>query len=211
MFLASCPGATATIPPPESFEQIKSAADSIALVRVETVEATNAVPVKATVVQRFKGEPAHGVINIAWAESLSTKRGEKYWLNPKVGEVFYAFLKRNGMGAFSHASAQWSYYRVREAQKEEDNRGPKIYHHDCYWVLDGVSAVRFPYLRQPNVSKWPVEHTVKAGDSLWNLAEKYYGDHSRWKRIHESNGWITDPAKLQVGSKLSIPNISDCE
>jgi LysM repeat protein len=46
-------------------------------------------------------------------------------------------------------------------------------------------------------------HTVKRGDTYSELAEQYYGDASKWKKIYDANG--IDPKKLQIGSKLLIP------
>lgn len=47
-------------------------------------------------------------------------------------------------------------------------------------------------------------HIVKAGDMLMLLAKKYYGDESKYTLIMEANG-ITDPNKIAVGQKLTIP------
>lgn len=204
----SCPVAEGFTPPPQSFEEIKPVADLIGLVRIESVEADGG-PVKATVVERFKGEPAHGTIGITWPQTLNPNQGEKYYLNPKVGEIFYAFLRRTEPSAFCHASAQWSFYRVREAASAKEIRGYRIYHHDCYWELAPDSACRIPYAQKTAISKWPVEHLVKSGDSFWRLAQKYYGDASRWRRIAAGNPSLGDPDKLKVGLKLAIPSISD--
>lgn len=47
-------------------------------------------------------------------------------------------------------------------------------------------------------------HVVAPGDSLTKIALKYYGMGSLWGAIAKANG-ITDPAKLTVGQKLTIP------
>lgn len=47
-------------------------------------------------------------------------------------------------------------------------------------------------------------YTVKKGDTLWKIADKYYGDGSKWKKIADYNK-IKDPRKLSVGKKLRIP------
>lgn len=49
-----------------------------------------------------------------------------------------------------------------------------------------------------------VRVTVKAGDTLAQLAEKYLGDPKRWKEIAEWNK-IPPPYQLRVGQVLSIP------
>lgn len=50
----------------------------------------------------------------------------------------------------------------------------------------------------------PVNHTVVEGDSFWTLAEKYYGDGSKWKQIAEANPEVTNHG-LKIGSVLVIP------
>lgn len=45
---------------------------------------------------------------------------------------------------------------------------------------------------------------AKAGDSLWNLACRYYGDGSRWKEIAAANGMTEDD--LTGGERLVIPD-----
>lgn len=47
-------------------------------------------------------------------------------------------------------------------------------------------------------------HVVKRGEWLWNLAEHYLGDGSRWKEIAAANPGI-DPDRLAVGQRLIIP------
>ena len=47
-------------------------------------------------------------------------------------------------------------------------------------------------------------HTVVNGDTLWDLAKKYYGDANKWETILSANGGI-DPRKLKIGSRLIVP------
>jgi nucleoid-associated protein YgaU len=49
-------------------------------------------------------------------------------------------------------------------------------------------------------------HEVVKGDSLWKIAEKYYGDGSLYNNIFEANKDILkDPNVIKVGQKLRIP------
>lgn len=47
-------------------------------------------------------------------------------------------------------------------------------------------------------------HTIASGDTLWDLAQKYYGDGSKWTKIQNANGGI-NPYTLTIGKKIVIP------
>lgn len=47
--------------------------------------------------------------------------------------------------------------------------------------------------------------TIKEGDTMWEIAERRYGDGSQWTRIAEANPGM-DPYNLPVGGTLKIPN-----
>ena len=49
-------------------------------------------------------------------------------------------------------------------------------------------------------------HEVVKGDTLWKIAEKYYGDGNLYKDIFEANKDILkDPIMIKSGQKLRIP------
>lgn len=47
-------------------------------------------------------------------------------------------------------------------------------------------------------------HTVVRGDTLWDLAKKYYGNYYQWTKIQKANGNL-NPYTIPVGRKLLIP------
>ncbi|WP_022925937.1 LysM peptidoglycan-binding domain-containing protein [Serinicoccus marinus] len=50
------------------------------------------------------------------------------------------------------------------------------------------------------------EHTVVAGDTLWGIADHYYGDGSLYHRLVTANpGTITDPDVISVGQVVRVP------
>ena len=49
-------------------------------------------------------------------------------------------------------------------------------------------------------------YEVKKGDTLWKIAEHYYGDGSLHTKIFEANkDSIKDPNLIRVGQRLRIP------
>lgn len=51
----------------------------------------------------------------------------------------------------------------------------------------------------------PVEYTVTAGDTLWGIAKKFYGNGAEYPKIVSANPSITDPNLIFVGQKFIIP------
>ncbi|MFI5320256.1 MAG: LysM peptidoglycan-binding domain-containing protein [Myxococcota bacterium] len=59
---------------------------------------------------------------------------------------------------------------------------------------------------EPATSPRPREHRVAAGETLADLAQRYYGDAGRAAEIYEANRErIDDSALLQPGQTLVIP------
>lgn len=56
----------------------------------------------------------------------------------------------------------------------------------------------------PAAKPAPRVHVVKAGDTLWAIAVRFYGNGNKWKRVADANG-IRDPRKLRIGTRLTIP------
>jgi nucleoid-associated protein YgaU len=49
-------------------------------------------------------------------------------------------------------------------------------------------------------------HVVVHGDTLWDLAKKYYGTGTKWHVVHDANAkLLPDPDMLKPGEVLTIP------
>ena len=50
-------------------------------------------------------------------------------------------------------------------------------------------------------------YAVQPGDTLLSIAEQFYGDSTKWRRIYEANRDVIgdDPDKLKIDTKLKIP------
>lgn len=51
----------------------------------------------------------------------------------------------------------------------------------------------------------PRQHVVEKGDTLWKLAQKYYGDANQWEFILKANPRIKDENVLEKGAVLVMP------
>jgi nucleoid-associated protein YgaU len=49
-------------------------------------------------------------------------------------------------------------------------------------------------------------HEVTKGETLWKIAEQYYGDGNLYPKIFDANrDVLKDPNKISIGQKLRIP------
>ena len=48
------------------------------------------------------------------------------------------------------------------------------------------------------------EYVIKAGDTLWAIAEMVYGNGREWIKIMAANEGII-PEKLRIGQKIILP------
>lgn len=60
--------------------------------------------------------------------------------------------------------------------------------------------------KKTNTSKNLATYKVKKGDTLWDLARKYYGDYYKWTKIADRNG-VKNPKLLPIGKVLVIPKL----
>lgn len=82
----------------------------------------------------------------------------------------------------------------------------------------GNALTEQPSIDKPSASQAPtvvkaasneVVHTVAAGDSLFVIARKYYGDGMKWKQIVAANrDRVTETGIVKQGTQLRIPNVA---
>jgi len=77
---------------------------------------------------------------------------------------------------------------------------------DDAWVLGPTPA--YPPAA-PAASPDPqfVDYSVREGDSMWTIADRWLGDPSRWGLIADANPTI-NPQRLRVGQRVRIPTRS---
>ena len=69
-------------------------------------------------------------------------------------------------------------------------------------AVPAAPTAEAPAALAPNT---PTNHVIAAGDTLWDLAEQFYGDGALWKKISEANG-TPAPRHLTIGKELQIPS-----
>jgi nucleoid-associated protein YgaU len=89
---------------------------------------------------------------------------------------------------------------------------------------NGVSSPAAPPARPGDVQRplatWPTglvkptgeprRHTVEEGDTLFGLAERYYGDGDRFADLYRYNRAVLKrPDRLEVGTVLTIPDLPE--
>lgn len=78
--------------------------------------------------------------------------------------------------------------------------------------IDTEKATATVQKEEPRVDNTvtPQTYTVRSGDCLWNIARKYYGDGSQYRKIYEANRAVIDahrggPNMIWPGDVLTIP------
>ena len=59
--------------------------------------------------------------------------------------------------------------------------------------------------RNSATQRSPRVYMVKKGETLWRIAERMYGDPTKYVRILEANPQLTHPVKVRAGEKITIP------
>jgi len=75
-------------------------------------------------------------------------------------------------------------------------------------TVTGTATVKNTEQRVDNTVQ-PRTYTVVRGDCLWNIAKKYYGDGSKWRKIYDANKALVGsvpPGMIHPGYVLTIPD-----
>lgn len=70
---------------------------------------------------------------------------------------------------------------------------------------DGDYSLEAPIPSVPSSSN-DIQHTVKDGETLQNIAFRYYGDSGKWYIIAEANGILNPFKELESGILIRIPS-----
>lgn len=87
-------------------------------------------------------------------------------------------------------------------------------------VVTGILIFNYVKDRKPDTAKTetkqeqksetnmslPATYTVASGDSLWSIAQKYFGSGYNWTDIATANT-LADANLIEAGQKLTVPNV----
>lgn len=91
-------------------------------------------------------------------------------------------------------------YLYQEAQRRNPHLG------EAGFAVERVQAALQPPAPAAEAAPAEQTHTVESGDSLWAIAERFYGDGSQWSRVFEANrDQLDNPDVIQPGQVLRIP------
>lgn len=72
-----------------------------------------------------------------------------------------------------------------------------------YFKEKGVTVPGVSTEKEANIKT----HVVAKGETLWVIAEKYYGSGYNWVDIAKDNN-LTNPGSIETGQVLTIPDVS---
>jgi len=87
-------------------------------------------------------------------------------------------------------------------QKANDNIHPRKLRIGMILIIPDISAETKPQSTTTPAGK---THTIVKGDSLWSIAQKYYGDGKKYELIMKANNISDSNEPLTVGRVLKIP------
>jgi len=97
-----------------------------------------------------------------------------------IGGLAYRYFQTKGLPSVNRKNEKEEELVEEEEEKEETAGGQEI--------------------------ALPTTHTVKEGESLWQIAEQYYLSGYNWVDITEANQ-LSNPDLIAAGQKLEIPNV----
>jgi nucleoid-associated protein YgaU len=88
-------------------------------------------------------------------------------------------------------------------QKSQPNQTSNTAYTDNSTV-NTAATLKNEEIKQAVQASLPAKHKVGAGETLWTIAEKYYGSGYNWVTLARENK-LTNPDQIIIGQELSVP------
>jgi nucleoid-associated protein YgaU len=77
-------------------------------------------------------------------------------------------------------------------------------------ISNDGEATESASVMSPTGIQLPTTHTVVQGETLWAIAERYYGDGEKWSDLVRENG-MADNGMVEIGQVISVPVLAGTE
>ena len=76
----------------------------------------------------------------------------------------------------------------------------------CYNSVTHTNVQQKGFYKNEKNDQRPEYYIVKEGEGLMQIAKRFYGDKSKWKKIREANKATVGPnGQVRAGQKLRLP------
>lgn len=116
-------------------------------------------------------------------------------MNTKVGVGDFSYEERGGEVGDIYYSIELTEWKNHSARRLTPSGGEVK-----------TKAVEAPVERSGTPGAAPRSYTVAAGDSLWSVARRAYGDGAAWKQLYEANKATigANPSLIYAGQVLTL-------
>jgi len=140
--------------------------------------------------------PAQPVIAAAVPSQLVTAADEE-----SARQSFRAGIRFYSAGKLAQAAQSFREGLARDPGNEWIEKSLARTMKELELKADTAPSVPAP---QPPASE-PTRYLAQRGDTLWNLAQRFYGNPRKWEVIRDANPGLKDDYALAAGATLVIP------
>lgn len=117
----------------------------------------------------------------------------------------FALRYRFGVESFSDTYLNLCLDKVAENDSALKSTGPDKSDGLALEAADKIHRIQAKPKPAPQAASWPQHYTAQAGDTLRDIAEKFYGNPNKWQAVYNANAGKTDRGSPTAGADFIIP------